>query len=469
MCALESHVKQVLSTFDRIVSPTYLVKNLRCISRSFQMWRQEDAHEYMRYLIEALQKCCQSVEVSDAGSLGSQKSLIYEIFGGELRSQVKCTRCSHCSNTFDPFLDLSLEIVRAESLVKALAHFTAVEVLDGDNKYQCSKCKIKVRALKQFTIDKAPQILTVQFKRFSSSGAFGGKIDKRVHFDQTLDMNPFVNSGEAQNEELRYSLYAVLVHSGWSTRSGHYYCFVRTAMDVWHVLDDNRVSQVSEKTVLQQKAYILFYMRDTEARSVSDSNNHGENGNDIADGADVQGDGTLRMKRVSSRDTTPMAHGATDLVGSLKQFHIPNRVKSSDSVWCSLGNDTKMNGNMHFDSYTTAESKCVELVCSTHVKDESESAYSGDDTNAQLADSNSDGHLPNDQRSRIESEQLLEARTLSKGIEVPLSNARTPAQKNTFFEAAGQHALNVFLSLQSFVCGIVFGLHINTPTSENMH
>ena len=109
---------------------------------------------------------------------------------------MKCTQCSHCSNTYDPFLDLSLEIVRAESLVKALSRFTAVEVLDGNNKYQCTKCKKKVRAFKRFTIDHAPHVLTIQFKRFSSSGGCGGKIDKKVQFDRTLDIKPFVNGGE---------------------------------------------------------------------------------------------------------------------------------------------------------------------------------------------------------------------------------------------------------------------------------
>ena len=40
---------------------------------------------------------------------------------------------------------------------------------------------------------------------------------------------------------MKYTLYGVLVHSGGSTRSGHYYCFVRTSSGIWHSLDDNRV------------------------------------------------------------------------------------------------------------------------------------------------------------------------------------------------------------------------------------
>ncbi|KAG6553280.1 hypothetical protein Mapa_005014 [Marchantia paleacea] len=268
-CALQEHVSQALTSSGRVVAPNKLAKNLRSISRSFRMCRQEDAHEYMRYLLEALHKCCIPPELASSSSSNPKpsqdKSLVYKIFGGRLRSQVKCSVCSHCSNTYDPFLDLSLDIVRADSLTKALTRFTAVDTLDGDNKYRCAHCKKKVRAQKQFTIETVPNILTIQFKRFSSTGSMGGKIDKKVDFGTTLDMKPFSSS---QESTLKYRLYGVLVHSGWSTHSGHYYCFVRTSSDIWHVLDDSRVRQVSERTVLEQKAYMLFYVREVKREAI---------------------------------------------------------------------------------------------------------------------------------------------------------------------------------------------------------
>lgn len=101
-------------------------------------------------------------------------------------------QCSYTSDKFDPFLDLSLEIVKADSLQKALAHFTAKEFLDGGERhYQCQQCKQKVKALKQLTIYKAPYVLTIHLKRFSSHLA-GQKIDKRIIFGTTLDLKPFV-------------------------------------------------------------------------------------------------------------------------------------------------------------------------------------------------------------------------------------------------------------------------------------
>ncbi|KAJ0965900.1 hypothetical protein J5N97_027038 [Dioscorea zingiberensis] len=259
MCALQNHVMDALRSSGKILSPSHLVKNLRCISRNFRNSRQEDAHEYMVNLLESMHKCCLPSGVSSESPGAYEKSLVHKIFGGRLRSQVKCTQCSYCSNKFDPFLDLSLEITKADSLHKAFSRFTAVEELDdGKKHYQCQHCKQKVRALKQLTIHKAPYVLTIHLKRFGSNIP-GQKIDKRVEFGPSLDLKPFLSD---PHENMKYTLYGVLVHAGWSTHSGHYYCYVRTSSGMWHSLDDNQVFQVSEKTVLAQKAYMLFYVRD---------------------------------------------------------------------------------------------------------------------------------------------------------------------------------------------------------------
>ncbi|XVE53659.1 hypothetical protein DITRI_Ditri03aG0020700 [Diplodiscus trichospermus] len=260
LCAIQKHVSRALQSTGRILAPNDLVSNIRCISRNFRNSRQEDAHEYMVNLLESMHKCCLPSGVPSESPSAYEKSLVHKIFGGRLRSQVKCVQCSYCSNTFDPFLDLSLEIVKADSLYKALKNFTAAELLDGgERQYQCQRCKQKVKAIKQLTVYNAPHVLTVHLKRFRPLD-FGQKIDRKVEFGPTLDMKPFVSG--SNEVDLKYTLYGVLVHYGWSTHSGHYYCFVRTSSGMWYSLDDNRVVQVSERTVLEQKAYMLFYVRD---------------------------------------------------------------------------------------------------------------------------------------------------------------------------------------------------------------
>ena len=43
-----------------------------------------------------------------------------------------------------------------------------------------------------------------------------------------------------------YDLYAVLVHQGASTRSGHYYAFIKNNNGVWYKMDDDSVTQARD-------------------------------------------------------------------------------------------------------------------------------------------------------------------------------------------------------------------------------
>ncbi|KAF7086478.1 hypothetical protein CFC21_089765 [Triticum aestivum] len=259
LCALQNHVRCALQSTGKILTPVQFVKNLKY------------AHELMVNLLESMHKCCLPSGIPSQSPSAYETSLVHRIFGGRLRSQVRCASCSHCSSKFDPFLDLSLEIANAATLVKALQNFTEEEALDGGEKqYNCQSCKKKVVAKKRFTIDKAPDVLTIHLKRFSPFNP-GQKINKKVDFQSTLNLKPFVSNSEGM--DFRYSLYGVLVHAGWNTQSGHYYCFVRTSSGIWHNLDDNEVCQVREADVLRQKAYMLFYVRDRVRSSVMFKNN----------------------------------------------------------------------------------------------------------------------------------------------------------------------------------------------------
>ncbi|BAB08869.1 unnamed protein product [Arabidopsis thaliana] len=231
LCAIQKHVRTARQANGRILAPKDLVSNLRCISRNFRNCRQEDAHEYMINLLECMHKCSLPSGVPSESSDAYRRSLVHKIFGGSLRSQ------------------------------RALSRFTAVELLDNGAKvYQCERCKQKVKAKKQLTVSKAPYVLTVHLKRFEAHRS--EKIDRKVDFTSAIDMKPFVSGPHEGN--LKYTLYGVLVHYGRSSHSGHYACFVRTSSGMWYSLDDNRVVQVSEKTVFNQKAYMLFYVRDRQ-------------------------------------------------------------------------------------------------------------------------------------------------------------------------------------------------------------
>lgn len=97
--------------------------------------------------------------------LRSEDSMIVDVFVGQLRSSLHCTSCDHVSVTLDPFWDLSLPIPGRSGTVKlsqCLEHFTREEVLDGDEKPTCSKCQMRRKCTKSFSIQKFPKILVIR-------------------------------------------------------------------------------------------------------------------------------------------------------------------------------------------------------------------------------------------------------------------------------------------------------------------
>lgn len=52
-------------------------------------------------------------------------------------STVKCMACAKVSDTFDPLLDISVDIKNSTTLNKALLHYIKPDLLEGDNSYAC--------------------------------------------------------------------------------------------------------------------------------------------------------------------------------------------------------------------------------------------------------------------------------------------------------------------------------------------
>ena len=60
-----------------------------------------------------------------------------------------------------------------------------------------------------------------------------------------------------------YRLFGVLVHWGNSVHSGHYYAYVHAPNALWYRCDDCHVAPCDARQALSQKAYLLFYLRES--------------------------------------------------------------------------------------------------------------------------------------------------------------------------------------------------------------
>ncbi|XP_015084834.2 ubiquitin carboxyl-terminal hydrolase 20-like [Solanum pennellii] len=187
-----------------------------------------------------------------------QDNIVKESFGGRFVSKLRCCNCEYFSVTQEPFIDISLDIEDIDSVPAALNSFTKIEKFE----FSCEMCEIHGSFEKQLLVDRAPSVAALHLKRFKNNGTDIQKVEKHVSFPLELDMLLYTN--EINNEEMKYDLYAIIVHSGSSMSSGHYYSFIRCAPNEWYKFNDKQVDFVEEDFVLAQEAYVIFYAkRDT--------------------------------------------------------------------------------------------------------------------------------------------------------------------------------------------------------------
>ncbi|KAE9596940.1 putative ubiquitinyl hydrolase 1 [Lupinus albus] len=255
ICALRAQIEHSLAASGGTVSPVMLFKNLTYFSSSFTRYEQEDAHEFMQSALDKLDRCFLNLKENNESF--EDANLVEKIFGGRLISKLRCSNCGHSSNTYEPLIDMSLEIENVDTLSSALESFTKLENIEAN--FKCDGCKEEVSLEKQLLLDQAPSVAAFHLKRFKTDGTSVEKLDKHVDFPLELDLQLYSVSNQNSIEPMKYDLYAVVVHMGLSATSGHYFCYVRSAPDIWHRLDDSQVTRVSADYVLSEEAYILFY------------------------------------------------------------------------------------------------------------------------------------------------------------------------------------------------------------------
>ena len=286
---------------------SYAASDILSLSqRQFGGFQQQDAHEWISWLLNAIH----DEEPSDP-----EKSEISacDLFRGTLISTVECSTCGTVSSREEMYWDLSLPIpdsasnqtgstspraspsstssltslfssiipskLRSEkptNLEYLLEKFCAPELLTGSDAFACDKCGRRTDGTRRIKIKKTPEILCVHLKRFKHDGGWlsGSKNTRPVDFpvDGLLDLGPFSTT---KDDKSKYRLFGVVVHSG-GLSSGHYVAYCRDERDQasptispekasdcadWYLFDDERVRKVSSSRVGGSEAYLLFFSK----------------------------------------------------------------------------------------------------------------------------------------------------------------------------------------------------------------
>uniref|UniRef100_A0A3Q2R2D5 ubiquitinyl hydrolase 1 n=1 Tax=Fundulus heteroclitus TaxID=8078 RepID=A0A3Q2R2D5_FUNHE len=189
-------------------------------------------------------------------------SIIVDIFSGQLRSSLHCSVCSHYSNTFDVFCDLSLPIPKRScrgevSLQECLDLFSQEEKLDKENSPMCERCNRRTECTKRLSIQRFPQVIVIHLNRFTTSRWSISKSTVYVSFPlKNLDLGPY---GPVDCGPVLYDLYAICNHAG-TVNMGHY---TACCLDEngWCFYNDSSATPLTESQLQTNQAYVLFYQR----------------------------------------------------------------------------------------------------------------------------------------------------------------------------------------------------------------
>lgn len=252
-------------------SPDALFSVVWKVVPRFRGYQQQDAHEFMHYLLDRVH----TELLLSPKFYGTSETIITGIFGGLLHSEVRCLLCGTESKKYDPFLDLSLEIpaefqCRKSKIKEAplcqlqdcLNHFISLEELADSELYICPNCKKRQRSTKKFWLKRLPNVLCLHLKRFKFQAFHRSKVDTYVQFPvRGLDMSPYCMKDQEENPKaFLFDLAAVVVHHGSGVSAGHYTTFAFHEGH-WYNFNDSTVTRSDEGHVSGSKGYIFFYTR----------------------------------------------------------------------------------------------------------------------------------------------------------------------------------------------------------------
>ncbi|MBA0826204.1 hypothetical protein Goarm_011080 [Gossypium armourianum] len=310
-CDMDALFSAVFSGDRTPYSPAKFLYSWWQHAANLASYEQQDAHEFFISMLEGIHEKVEKDKRKSQSPGSGDCCIAHRVFSGILRSDVMCMVCGFTSTTYDPCVDISLDLepnqggsgksssakslnsfnVEADcmrpnqncgisTLKGCLERFTRAEKLGSDQKLFCQKCQVRQESLKQMSIRKLPLVSCFHVKRFehSSIRKMSRKVDRYLQFPFSLDMAPYLSSSilrsrfgnrifpfdgdeqDASNDlSTEFELFAVVTHSG-RLDAGHYVTYLRLS-NQWYKCDDAWITQVNESIVRAAQGYMMFYVQ----------------------------------------------------------------------------------------------------------------------------------------------------------------------------------------------------------------
>ena len=282
-----NELRKLMFSENCTIKPAKFVNSVQKVAKEksffhFAELEQNDVSEFFLFVIETFHNAlARPVNIVVKGDIMSEKdkmaklcfelvkttysknySEIVDLFNGILVSQIKSIDSSHIYSMKPEYFTIINLAIPPDTmnvhLDECIQYYMAGEVLDGDNQWYNENENKKMDVRKGIVFWSLPTILIFDFKRFNNN------IQKKktlISFPlKELDMSNYVFGYNERN--FVYTLFGICNHSGFVV-GGHYTAVIKNQNGKWYEYNDTIVTEVSEENLITNKAYCLFYRRNT--------------------------------------------------------------------------------------------------------------------------------------------------------------------------------------------------------------
>ena len=260
---------------------------------------QQDTDEFLAILCDKLE---------EEAKIFNKQDFLENSFKGGISNEILSLEkdYKYYSQITEPFYRITLDIKGHKNLEEALDAYVKGEILDGENKYYCSDYNKKISVKKRTSIKFMGNEIIIHLKRFEFDFITfeNNKLNDHLIFPLEINLkkwtrayirlnelekefgknnfnyNDVITEREKENldnDKMDFELTGILVHSGTTLQTGHYYSIIKDQeSNKWYKFNDNNISEFdiekdlekecfgnleSKKNQYGKGAYLLFYTR----------------------------------------------------------------------------------------------------------------------------------------------------------------------------------------------------------------
>ena len=228
------------------------------VANKLNFYEQMDADEFYGSLIDKIENDIRDIYLGKKEKKENDnykyKNIFNYFFGIKVLDELKFVDCNHKRYNEFFYNSIQLEIKGFNNIYDSLKNYVKTEIMDGDNKINCEKCKVKRTCHKHLIFKSLPNILVIILKRFEFdyNAMVKYKLNKYFEFPFNLDMKEFLYEDNKTKElNTEYELRGITIHFGVAD-FGHYYDLIKGPDNKWYKFNDISVTQFKEEDIAKE-------------------------------------------------------------------------------------------------------------------------------------------------------------------------------------------------------------------------